>query len=353
MGGHVEENKIYRKWRAIFASVIIGFVSVYASPAAAAFKLLMAKVVDSYGACSWYNNGDGTSTIKLVVNYRGITGNLGAQANGSLRPDYMFNSRGILVYTYDSSGKMRPSSAAARYVSMDGAKSAQAYNNGVDYVMYNGTYTSSNNIPEWAKKGKFTANVEIQINNSVIRDWPGIAIRAGNFTTGDDVGEITGAVYLSSMGSSSSCSVVDPTVPPPPPPPAITVSVAAPDWDLGELPRGESEKELKGVAQQLCFTYSGRDSSRRFVINASNENGTSMNRYLLKNVKKPTQSVPYTVTLDSGNNKFALPNINADPVTLDKGYKTCFVPTFKTSVDLTVDTGDYSDVLSFTVVTKS
>ncbi|WP_165581652.1 hypothetical protein [Burkholderia cepacia] len=84
MGGHVEENKIYRKWRAIFASVIIGFVSVYASPAAAAFKLLMAKVVDSYGACSWYNNGDGTSTIKLVVNYRGITGNLGAQAKETL-----------------------------------------------------------------------------------------------------------------------------------------------------------------------------------------------------------------------------------------------------------------------------
>ncbi len=206
---------------------------------------------------------------------------------------------------------------------------------------------------DWYKQTPFTASVEIQINNSVISNWPGIGVRAGNFTTGDDVGEVTGAAYLSTMGSSSTCEVVEPTLPPPRPPAAISIDVAAPDWKLGELPRGDSEKTLTGSTEQLCFTYTGVNSSRQFVIDAKSENGISGGKYFLKNVSNASQKVPYAVVLDSGTGTFAIPNSQSSPVTLNKGNRTCFVPTFKTSVGASVSTGNYSDVLTFTIVTKS
>ncbi|AIO28258.1 hypothetical protein [Burkholderia cepacia] len=337
-----------RKWRRyVFA---LCFTALPFDASAQIFKLQLANVANSYGACSWRNNGDGTSTINVTINYRTITGNLGKTSSGALAPDTVFNSRGILIYTYDRNGKLNPSSAAARYVALNGVRSSKSYE-GMGYVMYhNGR---DNTLVNWGTKQAFTADVEVNINNSAIKDWPGVAIRAGNYTYGDDIGEITGAAYLNGMGSTGSCKVVNPTVPPPPPPPAITIDMAAPDWNLGELPRGEGVKTLATPAQQLCFTYTGVDSSRNFVINATNANGVSGNRYLLKNISKPKQAVPYSVTLDSGSATFPLPNSSNSPVRLNNGNRTCFVPTFKTSVDTTADTGDYSDVLSFTIVTKS
>ncbi|WP_198388269.1 hypothetical protein [Burkholderia ubonensis] len=226
---------------------------------------------------------------------------------------------------------------------------------GGGYVMYHGWGGWDGIIyPEWNRKEDFTADVELSIDNSVVKDWPAISVRAGNFTDGTiDVGETTGGAYISSVdGGANPCKVIDPTLPPPPPV-SISVDVAAPDWNLGELPQGEGKKTLGGSAQQLCFTYSGLDSSQRFVINATNANGVTDNRYLLKNASKPTQTVPYSLTLDSGSATFPLPNISSSPVTLNQGNRTCFTPTFMTSVDKAVEEGDYSDVLSFTVVTKS
>lgn len=345
----IEMNKLIgnigllRKWRQYTFALCLAALSFDAF--ASDFKLLLANVINSYGACSWRNNGDGTSTIGLVINYRTITGNLGGG-----RSDDLFVSRGIMIYTYDKNGLMRPTSLAAEYVVINGVKNTGKFSNS-NYAMYF-LRPYQGGAGDWQKKGPFSANVEVHINNSAIKDWPGVAIRAGNYTTGDDAGEITGGAYVSSMGASA-CRVIDPTVPPPPPPPAITIDMAVPDWNLGELPRGDSVKTLATPAQQLCFTYTGADSARNFVIDATNANGVSGNRYLLKNISKPEQAVPYSVTLDSGSATFTVPNRSNSPVTLNNGNRTCFVPTFKTSVDMTVGTGDYSDVLSFTIVTKS
>ncbi|KWH56382.1 hypothetical protein WT63_23940 [Burkholderia anthina] len=79
----------------------------------------------------------------------------------------------------------------------------------------------------------------------------------------------------------------------------------------------------------------------------------SGNRYLLRNASKPSQTIPYSLTLDSGNATFPLPNIGASSIWLVNANRTCFVPTFKTSVSNSTEIGDYSDVLSFTIVTKS
>ena len=318
---------------------------------ASAYVLQFAKVVNSYGKCTWQNNGDGTSTIDLTINFRSITGNLGKNTNGSLRPDSEFNSRGVLIYTYDANGKLLPSSAAAKSISMNGRKASGSFKD-TTYVIYY-LSTAGGKVPEWHNRDAYTAELQVVIDNSQIRNWPGIAIRAGAFTTGDDVGEVTGAAYVSNMGSTSACRVLDPTVPPPPPPPAIEINMAAPDWDLGELPRGDDERTLSGATQQLCFTYSGVDSYRNFVIDATSKNGVLGGRYLLANSSKPSETVSYDLTLDSGSASFLLPNTAGSMVKLDKGNRTCFVPTFRTSVGIGAGAGDYSDVLSFTVITKS
>ncbi|WP_175818742.1 hypothetical protein [Burkholderia sp. BCC0419] len=205
--------------------------------------------------------------------------------------------------------------------------------------------------PEWKRDEAFIADVEVVIDNSVVSDWPALSIRAGNFTGGADVAEIKGVAYLGRFGTASNCIVIDPEIPPPPP---IEINMTAPDWNLGELPDGDGEKVLSTNADQLCFTYRGiAVSGKKFVINASNANGIVGNRYRLKNVKDASQLIPYDVTLDSGSSTLHLPNTNKAALSLDSSGRTCFFPTFRTTVDRSLKDGDYNDVLVFTVVTKS
>ncbi|RQR52315.1 hypothetical protein DIE18_32330 [Burkholderia sp. Bp9125] len=94
-------------------------------------------------------------------------------------------------------------------------------------------------------------------------------------------------------------------------------------------------------------------SGKKFIVNASSANGVAANRYRLKNVNDASKLVPYNVTLNGGTSVVSLPNATNTTLSLDSSGKTCFVPTFKTSVGFSVTEGDYSDVLTFTVVTKS
>ncbi|KVU49256.1 hypothetical protein DF046_16935 [Burkholderia cepacia] len=94
-------------------------------------------------------------------------------------------------------------------------------------------------------------------------------------------------------------------------------------------------------------------SGKQFIINAGNANGIAGNQYSLKNLNDATQLVPYSVKLDSGSSTVSLPNASKVALTLNSAGKTCFVPTFRTTVGAAVKAGDYSDVLTFTVVTKS
>ncbi|KAG8150043.1 hypothetical protein BFF94_029820 [Burkholderia catarinensis] len=134
----------------------------------------------------------------------------------------------------------------------------------------------------------------------------------------------------------------------------LAINVTAPDWNLGELPRGDGRKTFEKTADQLCFTYSGTGvRGKNFVINASNANGIVNNRYQLKNVADTSQIVPYNVTLDSGASTVSLPNRNSTAVPLSDTGKTCFVPTFNTTLNLGTALGNYSDVLTFNVVIRS
>ncbi|KVT04130.1 hypothetical protein WK47_18635 [Burkholderia ubonensis] len=173
------------------------------------------------------------------------------------------------------------------------------------------------------------------------------------YRTSRPVTEIKGAAYIARDGRNGNCMAAkEPETSAPPLP--IQIKVSAPDWNLGELPRGDATKTFTNSAEQLCFTYTGTAvGGKLFVINAGSANGVSGNRYRLKHVEDPTQTVPYKVTLDSGTAKLSLPNGSNTALALNSSGKTCFAPTFETSVGGRVKDGDYVDTLTFTVVTKT
>ncbi|WP_175874381.1 hypothetical protein [Burkholderia sp. BCC0397] len=323
-------------WKKIFLMMIL---SVSANGAFAA-GLVLDHMSDGYKGCSWRDNGDGTSTLNLTIYYKEVAGHTGG---------YSFNSRAVMFYTYNFKGQMQSSSLAAKSVSMNGASYGEYWSG--NFTLYNGGRGGADVNPKWKVTTPYTADVEIVIDNKTVKDWPAVSVRAANFTSVDDVAEINGGAYIARDGEHGSCKTVDPEKPPPPP---IVISMTAPDWNLGELPEGEGKKTLSGIENQLCFTYSGSNvSDLQFVIKASNANGIAGNRYRLKSVDDASQLVPYSMTLNSGVSSLFLPNSDGTALSLSSSGRTCFVPTFKTSVGAGLKEGTYNDVLIFTVTTKS
>lgn len=272
--------------------------------------------------------------MKLAIHFKQADGHTGG---GN------FYGRAILYYFYDDKGNpVRGQLNLANYFRMDGVSySGHGFVDG--YVYYMGSRSS------WKKREEGVVNLEIDVMGDLSRPY-GIAIQAGNkIYENAVVVDSKGGAYFN-KGVNGHCKIIDPEVPPPP---AIDLEVTAPDWNLGELPGGEGEKTFVKPAEQLCFTYTAADVAKKsFIINASNANGIANNRYRLKNLADSSQLAPYSVTLDSGVSKFQLPNAGNTQISLGGSGRTCFVPTFKTSVDAKLKDGDYSDVLQFTVVTK-
>ncbi|WP_414442793.1 hypothetical protein [Burkholderia sp. 22PA0106] len=296
--------------------------------------MVLLDVASGYSGCGWIDNGDGTSTLSVDINYKPVA--------GALPPGLSLFGRGILIYNYSKDGSLNPSANLASSITLDGTASSKVYS-GQGYVMYSGR------LGNWRNTASFVAHYVLRINNSIVSEWPAISVRAGNYTNGDDVGDKNGAAYLRFGENDGVCEKI--TNPEVPPPLDIEIGMTAPDWNLGELPLGDSEKTFPEVANQLCFTYSAPDvKGKRFLINASDANGTVGNRYRLKNTNDASQFIPYDVSF-SGNSVFSLPNVKNVALTMGDSGKTCFVPAFKTTVD-NVAEGDYSDVMTFTVIVQ-
>ncbi len=312
----------------------------HVAPKAHSYNLVLDNLSNGYSACSWHDNGNGTSTVRASIDYKESSGHTGGEE---------FQSRGILIYTYDKNGALNKDNAIARSVTLNGKPSYYKPYKGKDYLMYSNSAWGNN---PWKYTSQFIANIEAVIDNSIVSEWPALGIRAGNYTSRADVGEITGAAYISRFGNfgDGSCKVLDPTNPSPP---IVAINVTAPDWNLGDLQLGDYEKVFANGADQLCFTYSGAAvSNKNYIINASNANGVVNGRYRLKHLNDASKTVPYNVKLDGGTSTLSLPNASNAAVPLSSSGKTCFVPTFTTTVDELAKSGDYSDVLTFTVVTK-
>ena len=341
VAGHCSRVKVLKNravnygWGLVIGSVL---VSVDASAA-----IPLADVSSAYRNCTYIEN-NGAAIIGLTIDFNAAAGNT---ANGT------FSTRGVMIYAYDENGVLKNSAPLASFLQINDV-SATSYFLGEDYVVYNGTGgPGAGNL--WWNHYAFTANVVFYVALSKIAAWPAVAVRASNYTYGGAVGEVKGVAYIGPSTKGGNCSIiVDPELPPPAVTPIVTMT--APDWDLGELPRGgETVLILPATKDQLCFNYEGSTSitNQKYLINATNTNGLSANgRYLLKSLEDSSQTVPYTLTLANSTDSVVLPNTLNRLFSLDAGGRTCFTPTFNAQPDRTVAGGAYSDILTFTVVAK-
>lgn len=306
-------------------------------------------VAPFHARCSWVESSGNTVDIKVAKGFYASGGAWGFDRY----------SRGILIFTLDRYGNKipaDPSGVTVQEISYGNFGTARQISIGT-------LFFSPQSARGWVKgpSGNIWSDFKITINKDAVSEWPGVIVHGAvrQWRPSDINSHLTDVdptgTYIGKSTSSNECelSIKDGPLPPKPPPLSLTIDVTTPDWNLGELPRGNGVKTFSNNAEQLCFTYLGPDvSSSTFVINAGSANGVVNHRYRLRNLNDASQFVPYTVTLDSGSSKLILPNLNNSALSLDNSGKTCFVPTFNTTVDSLVDDGDYDDVLTFTVVTK-
>lgn len=308
---------------------------------ASAYVMRYSDLSNGYSNCSLKDNGNGTSTARVDFDYKAAAGH---------HPTANFQSRGVIVYTYGAAGQLNESSSVGiNSVTLGGFEKETIFG-GYRYAMFANRYSS-----QWINRSPFRAAVVVQFNNSIIAKWPAIGIRAGIFTSGDDYGDSAGLAYISPATQNGICTLlVNPEQPPPPM--DVTLTMNAPDWDIGELSRGEETlKTLSAANDQLCFTYEGSKfvTFQKYIINATNLNGLSSNgRYLLKSLEDSSKTVPYSLTLQNDNATMLLPNAKNTGFNLNENGRTCFTPTFTALAEKKSPGGAYSDVLTFTVVAK-
>jgi hypothetical protein len=313
-----------------------------------------AHVSNGYSQCSWKDNGDGTVTVGVTINY-----DYPPALNGLGGPA-VFKARGVMFYSYDKTGTPRNNTFIADNVWMNGVGYTTRQSTLPEYAIYSNLQYKPSITPgtPWVQYSPFAATVTARIQKVKMAEWPAVSIRAANLTSEFDVSEITGAAYISADAPDACTLIANPTASPPPPKPRVEITVKAPDWNLGELPRGNKEKVFTAPAEHLCINMLGNINfnNTRFVIDAHNANGRVDNRYLLKHLTDATQTVPYRLTLtraDTAASSIMLPNDSSTSVPLGDGPSNCFIPTFSTSVSDDVKAGNYSDVLIFTVITKT
>ncbi|OKP26377.1 hypothetical protein BSQ40_19195 [Serratia fonticola] len=161
-----------------------------------------------------------------------------------------------------------------------------------------------------------------------------------------------GAVYFSASQATSKCQLLtNPNIPPV----IVNLTMNAPDWDLGEIATGQQQKVMTNNADRLCISYLSTESaSKDFIVNATNANGMVNNRFLLKHSLTPTNTLPYTLTLDSMGKQILLPNTDNSSIRFeDSGNQTCFTPTFDLYGSDDQELGDYTDVITYEIVAKS
>lgn len=307
-------------------------------------ELEYSNLSNGYSNCTYQDNGNGTSTVGVTISYKSAWGHLG-------RGNQPFRSRGVLLYTYDKNGNLQPSSVFAQDVYMDGVRhSGRSINRsyGVYYNIAIRAYAS------WHVTNAQTVRVTVVLDNRFLTQWPAIGVRAGNVSKVNDIAEITGLAYIGTSSPSSNCKVItEPEILPPPDP---KIAMAAPDWNFGELAQGATTKrQLGGTAEQLCFTYDVQWTGLRYAISASNQNGLSGNgSYQLKHLTSPSDTIPYRLMLKNTatNAEVELPNTRNMISALGNSGRECFDPTFSAETPATAKEGDYSDVLTFTVVAR-
>lgn len=304
-----------------------------AAGSATAAPLSLAKVVSAYHDCSLTDEGDGTSTLAVTLDFNQAEGNTGGNT---------LLSRGLMLTAYDQHGV--PQSITPLFSMLDGIEGS-GYIANPDYVLIHGQREAWDNVLA------HRARAAVKIRNADLADWPAVTIRAANYVAGDDVADVSGGAYITAAAKGTCSILKDPASPPPF---DINISIDVPDWDLGEIQPGEQWIPLGTSRDRLCLHYTDAEiDAKPFIINASNQNGVADRHYQLKNPDARSQAIPYQLILENGSLQVLLPNDSGASIPLDKGGRTCFSPLFRTVAPKSIQQGDYSDVLTFTVVTPA
>jgi hypothetical protein len=314
-------------------------------------QLLYGDVIEGgYSNCS-FTQLNGRLNVSFTVQFKAVF------PLPSNLPNAVFVSRAFLFFAYDAKGKQKLISVSAidGGVNLNGSGVSQYLTQRSDSLMiYASAYDK-----HWMNSDAFTANVRTPaVSKSVISEWPALGIQAANVIWYRGAGVNTpmiqtGAGTLYVGAGVEGCRLINPTQPPPSP--VMTeIKVTAPDWDLGELERGkETTRTFATDAQRLCFSYDPKYIDYdKYLISASNRNGVAGNRFQLAGLTDPGERVPYTLSLAGGGDPVALPSADGLSLTLGKSGTTCLTPTFKAWAGADVKEGDFSDVLTFTIVTK-
>lgn len=320
--------------------ILLGPLLLVSGWTQAASELYLDDILDGYSDCSYTVGGWSGKWIDVIITvtakYKAVRDNKSVQ-------------RAVLVNYYNGYGN--PAAVDERtVVTMNGNKG--------DFWLQ-GSEAKYSGGSKWDNDKAFDAVFKIIVPGHYLDSWPALAVRPVNRVlenyTFKNYGDKTGLAYITSSDKGGKCNIIlDSALPPPA---KITkVTMSAPDWDLGELPRGqETTLTLPATKDQLCFTYEASKpiANQKYLINATSANGVPGNgHYLLKNLEDSSQTVPYTLTLANTTDTVLLPNAVNQIFSLDKVGKTCFTPTFKAQPDKAVKGGAYSDILTFTVVTK-
>ncbi|WP_176088731.1 hypothetical protein [Achromobacter anxifer] len=359
------------------ASAIIAAGSASTAQSISQFtRTSISDLTDGYSNCSlgpaliFAPDYNFSSRYLATVRLKNVKGHL-----GSLNPD--FRSRAIVVYMYDEDGKLLPSTPwQLRYYPAMGDSFGVLGDRTLPGPVPGrvffplGWVESQGLMSPWRRPdaNSTLVNAYVGLSDRIPgigdrRMVPAIALRVANITD-SPYGVLSGAelildtkmVYIRRGDPPGVChTILDPTNPPPP---QTQIEMTAPDWNLGELPQGEkSSKSFPAPADQLCFVYDGPRlaGSRHYAIHATNQNGLASNGwYQLRHQSSPADTVPYRVVLQNAttNAEVALPNNSNVGSTLADSGRECFIPTFTADTPRTAKEGDYSDMLTFTVVAR-
>ncbi|MBI0325482.1 hypothetical protein I6G79_00130 [Burkholderia plantarii] len=301
-------------------------------------------IIYGYRNCTWQDNR-GTITASVDIDFTDLT----------MWKNYL-KSRAIEMWWYDSNGNphVLGFSSSPVNVMMNGSGATEKYPN-IARDMENMAFGGVGGA--WVNERAFTAHVTATFPGDDKRE---VSILAGNIGWAGDHTNYTfaattaGAAYLRPGMQGAVCPVAPPYNPPQPPKPPITLITIAPDWNLGELPLQHGEKKFTVMSDQLCFYYSDPTAvTLNLVLDADSQNGVVGGQYQLKDLDDPTQVVPYSLVLNDGSDEVVLPNLGKSGIRLNPLNPTCFAPTFRTFVAPYLKPGYYSDVLTFTIVTKT
>ncbi|MFC0226302.1 hypothetical protein [Serratia aquatilis] len=329
-----------KRIQAVFTLLLVSTSSVYG--AAVEIASVTGKVASGISNCSITKTGSDSWKVALSLNWLAIAG------TPPVASFEQRTGRGFLIFQYDSNGKAIKAYFPAADITMNGY-TPTGYNEG-NFSSVNGylTYGFSNSAG-WNNYEPHSASVVANIKHA---DVAIVAMIPANVYKYGMVYDQAGAVYFAAAQATSACQLMDN---PNAPPVMVNLTMNAPDWNLGEIATGKQKKVLTNTADRLCISYLSTESSGKdFIVNATNANGIVNNRFVLKHSLNATSVLPYTLTLDNMGKQILLPNINNSTIRFDgSGNQTCFTPTFDLYGSDDQELGDYTDVITYEIVTKS